>query len=54
VKDERIPGKVLNGKFRDTRPVGKPRTRWKDVVRRDTAQIVGIIGMKTEKNGGVF
>jgi hypothetical protein len=51
---ERIPEEVLNGKFHDTRPVGKPRTRWKDVVRRVTAQTVGMTGMKTEKNGGVF
>jgi hypothetical protein len=54
VEDERIPEKVLNGKFHDTRPVGKPRTRWKDFVRRDTAQIVRITGLKTEKNGAVF
>jgi hypothetical protein len=25
--DERKPTKVLNGKFPNTRPVGKPRTR---------------------------
>jgi hypothetical protein len=24
------------------RPVGKPRTRWEDVVRKDTSQILGI------------
>jgi hypothetical protein len=53
LEDERIPEDVLNGKFHETRPVGKPRTRWKDVVRRDTAQVVGITGMKTEKNGDV-
>jgi len=23
--------------------VGKPRTRWEDVVRRDTSQILGIL-----------
>jgi len=49
VEDERIPEVVLNGKFHDTRPVGKPRTRWKDVVQRVTAQIVGITGLKTEE-----
>jgi len=26
MKDESIPKKVLNGKFHNTRPVGKPRT----------------------------
>ena len=34
--DEMLSKKVLNTKFHN-RPVGKPRTRWKDVVRRDTA-----------------
>jgi len=28
MEDEQIPIKVLNGKFHNTRPVGKPRTRW--------------------------
>jgi hypothetical protein len=32
MEKERIPKKVLNGKFHTTRPVGKPRTRWADVV----------------------
>ena len=26
------PKKVLNGKFHNTRPVGKQRIRWEDVV----------------------
>jgi hypothetical protein len=30
--------KFLNGKLY-TRPMGKPRTRWEDVVRRDTSQV---------------
>jgi hypothetical protein len=38
--------------------VGKPRTRWKDVVRRETSQILeyedGCDGKKTEKNGGAL
>jgi hypothetical protein len=42
----------------DINPVGKPRTRWEDVVRRDTSQILGTRcggeEWKTEKNGGVF
>jgi hypothetical protein len=38
------PKKVLNGEFHNKRPVGKPRTRWEDVVRRDTPQILGIRG----------
>jgi hypothetical protein len=44
--DERIPNKVLNGKFHNTRPAGKPRRRWEDVVRRDTSQILGIRGWR--------
>ena len=43
---EGIPEKVLNGKFHNTRPVGKPRTRWDDVVRRDTSEILGIRGWR--------
>jgi len=35
------PKKVLNGKIHNTRPVGKPRLRWEDVVRRDTSQNMG-------------
>jgi len=38
--------KVLIGKFRKTRKVGKPRTRWEDVIRRDTSQILGIRGWR--------
>jgi hypothetical protein len=54
-EDEKIPKKVLNGKVHNTRPVGKPRTRWEHVVLKDTSQILGIGGwgqQKTEKNGG--
>ncbi len=40
--DERIPKKVLNGTFYNTRPVGRPRTRWADVVQRDALQLLGI------------
>lgn len=28
MEDERLSKNVLNGKFHNTRPVGKPRTRW--------------------------
>jgi hypothetical protein len=40
-EEERIPNKVLNGKFHTTRRVGRPRTRWADVVQRD-AQLLWI------------
>ena len=46
VEDKRIASEILNGKFHNARPVGKPRTRWEDVVRRDTPQILGIPGWR--------
>jgi hypothetical protein len=46
MEDERSQKKVLNGKYHNTRPVGKPRTRWVDVVWRDTLQILGIRGWR--------
>jgi len=42
MEEERIPKKVLNGNFRTTRPVGRSRTRWVDVVQRDALQLLGI------------
>jgi len=42
-KDGRIKDskkKVLNGNFPTTRPVGRPRTRWADVVQRDALQLL--------------
>jgi hypothetical protein len=44
MEEERIPKKVLNGNFHTTRPVGRPRTRWADVVQRDSLQLLGIRG----------
>jgi hypothetical protein len=35
MEEERIPKEVLNRNFHTTRPVGRPRTRWADVVQRD-------------------
>ena len=40
MEEERIPKKVLNGNFYTTRPVGRPRTRWADVVQRDSLQLL--------------
>jgi len=34
--------KVVNGNFSTTRPVGRPRARWADVVQRDALQLLGI------------
>ena len=44
LEEEWIPKKVLNGNFYATRPVGRPRTRWADVVQRDALQLLGIRG----------
>ena len=45
MEEERIPEKkVLNGNFHTTRLVGRPRTRWADVVQRDALQLLGIRG----------
>jgi hypothetical protein len=46
MEDERIPKKVLNGNFHTTRPVGRPRSRWADVVQRDALQLLGIRGWR--------
>jgi hypothetical protein len=46
MEEERIPKKVLNGKFHTTRSVGRPRTRWVDVVQRDALQLLGIRGWR--------
>jgi len=43
MEEERIKKKkFLNGNFYTTRPVGRPRTRWADVVQRDTLELLGI------------
>jgi hypothetical protein len=49
MKEEGIP-KIVLGKFRNPRSVGKPRTRWEDVVQRDALQILGIRGWR--RRGG--
>jgi len=46
MEEERIPKKVLNGNFYTTRPVGRPRARWADVVQRDALQLLGIRGWR--------
>jgi hypothetical protein len=46
MEEERIPKKFLNGNFHTTRPVGRPRTRWADVVQRDALQLLGTRGWK--------
>ena len=43
---ERIPKKVLKGNVYTIRPVGRPRTRWPDVVQRDALHLLGIRGWR--------
>jgi hypothetical protein len=38
--------RFLNGNFHTTRPVGRPRTRWADVVQRDALRLLGIRGWR--------
>jgi hypothetical protein len=47
MEEERIPKRVLNGNFHTTRPDGRPRTRWADVVQRDALQLLGIRGWRS-------
>jgi len=35
---------ILCPNFHTTRPVGRPRTRWVDVVQRDALRMLGIRG----------
>jgi len=44
MEKERIQKKVLNGNFYTTRPVGRPRSRWADMVQTDALQLLGIRG----------
>jgi len=37
----------LNGNFYTTRPLGRPRTGWADVVQRDALHLLGIRGRRT-------
>jgi hypothetical protein len=46
MEEERIPKRVLNGNFHTTGPVERPRTRWVDVVQRDTLKLLGIRGWR--------
>jgi hypothetical protein len=46
MEEERIPKKVLNENFHAARPVGRPRTRWVDVVQRDALQLLRTRGWR--------
>jgi len=46
MEEERIPKKVLDGNFHTARQVGRPRTRWANVVQRDALQLLGTRGWR--------
>jgi hypothetical protein len=46
----RMPKRDLNGKFHNTRSVGRPRIRWEDAVQTDALQILGTRGWRKAKN----
>jgi hypothetical protein len=52
MEDKRILKKVRNGKFHNTVPVGKPRTRKDGIVRSDKSQILGIRGWRRQAEDG--
>jgi hypothetical protein len=48
MEEKRIKKKVLNGNLHTVRTVGRPRTRWLDVVQRDAQQLLGIRGWRSK------
>jgi hypothetical protein len=46
MEEDRIQKKALDGNFHTKIPVGRPRTRWADVVHRDVLQLLGIRGWR--------
>jgi hypothetical protein len=46
MEKEMIKKKVSNGNFHTTSPVGRPRTRWADVVQREALQLLRIRGWR--------
>jgi hypothetical protein len=42
MEEERNQKKILNGTFYNTRPAGRQRTRWEDMVQRDALQLLGM------------
>jgi hypothetical protein len=46
MEEGRLSKKVLNGKFHNTRPVGRPRIRWEDAERKVALQTLGTRGWR--------
>ena len=58
VEEKRISKIVPSGEFYNAYSVGKPRTRWEDVVQREALQVLGIRGWRrwagVRVDGGMF
>jgi len=48
MEEQRIPKRGLNRNFHTARPVGRPRTRWVDMVQRDARELMGIRGWRSK------
>jgi hypothetical protein len=48
MEEERIPKRVLNRNFHTTRTMGRPRSRWADVVQRDALQLLETRGWRSK------
>jgi hypothetical protein len=49
---ETPPQKAVNGIFNGRRPVGRPRVRWEENIRRDSSLLVNINGCQTLAGDG--
>jgi hypothetical protein len=52
MEEQRIPTRILNGKIHTARPMGRPSTRWADVVQRDARQLLGLRGWRIKAANG--
>ena len=50
MEEEKIPKKGFERKLPYHKPVGRPRTRWGNVVQRDALQLLGIRGWRRAEN----
>jgi hypothetical protein len=55
--DRRVAYRVFVGKFDGKRPLGRPRSRWKDNIKLDQQELcweagTGVIGLRIRTGGG--
>lgn len=46
--DDRNPKKVLNGKMKGRRPIGRPWRTWEDTVREDAKELLRVKNWKKQ------